>query len=124
MPVYLAVAAGGALGSLSRYGLDRLIERRTFSVLPWSTFTINLTGCFIVGIVVAVVVDRTHAPEWVRLGAVMGFLGGYTTFSTFAQEAYELLFGGHAGLGVAYALGSVTACVLAVSAGTAIGRAL
>ena len=44
MPVVLAVAAGGALGAAGRYGLDRLIERRSFAVFPWSTFTINVSG--------------------------------------------------------------------------------
>src|SRR3954468_22055589 len=120
MPVYLAVAAGGALGSLSRYTLDRLIERRVVAVFPWSTFTINVTGCLLVGAVIAALVDRHHTPEWLRVGLVMGFLGGYTTFSTFGQETYELLRGGHAGVGVVYAVGSVTAGVLAVALGTAI----
>jgi CrcB protein len=124
MPVFLAVAAGGALGSLSRYGLDRLIERRSAAVFPWSTFTINVTGCLLVGAVVAALVDRHHTPEWLRIGLVMGFLGGYTTFSTFSQETYELLRGGHATVGVVYALGSLVVGVLAVGLGTMIGRAL
>ena len=124
MPVYLAVAAGGALGSLTRYGVDRAIERRVASVFPWSTVTINVTGCVLVGAVVAALVDRHHTPEWLRVGLVMGFLGGDTTFSTFGQESYELLRGGHAGVGLVYAAGSVGVGVLAVALGTTIGRAL
>ena len=124
MPVFLAVAAGGALGSLSRYAVDRLIERRVASVFPWSTFTINVTGCLIVGALVAALVDRHKTPEWLRVGMIMGLLGGYTTFSTFGQESYELLRGGHAGVGVVYALGSLVVGVLAVALGTMIGRAL
>jgi fluoride exporter len=122
MPVYLAVAAGGALGSISRYGLDRLIERRTASVFPWSTFTINVTGCLVVGVVIAALVDRHHTPEWLRVGLVMGFVGGYTTFSTFGQETYELLRGGQAGIGLVYALGSLAVGVAAVALGTLVGR--
>src|SRR3954452_780237 len=87
MPIFLAVAVGGALGSISRYSLDRLIERRVAAVFPWSTFTINVTGCVLVGAVVAALVDRHNTPEWLRFGLVMGFLGGYTTFSTFGQES-------------------------------------
>ena len=121
MPVFLAVAAGGALGSLSRYAVDRLIERRVASVFPWSTFTINVTGCLVVGAVVAALVDRHNTPEWLRVGLIMGVLGGYTTFSTFGQESYELLRGGHAGVGVVYALGSLVVGVLAVALGTMIG---
>jgi CrcB protein len=124
MPVFLAVAAGGALGSLSRYAVDRLIERRVASVFPWSTFTINVTGCLVVGALVAALVDRHNTPEWLRVGLIMGVLGGYTTFSTFGQESYELLRGGHAGVGVVYAVGSLVAGVIAVALGTMIGRGL
>ena len=49
MPIGLSVAFGGALGALARYGLDRLIERRSASLFPWSTFTINVTGCLLAG---------------------------------------------------------------------------
>jgi CrcB protein len=124
MPIYLAVAVGGALGSFSRYSVDRLIERRVASVFPWSTFTINITGCLVVGALVAALVDRHNTPEWLRVGLVMGVLGGYTTFSTFGQESYELLRGGHAGVGAVYALGSLVVGVLAVALGTVIGRAI
>ena len=124
MPVFLAVAAGGALGSLSRYAVDRLIERRVASVFPWSTFTINVTGCFLAGVVVAALVDRHDAPAWIRTGAVVGFLGAYTTFSTFAQESRDLLVGGHLSLALADTVGSVVVGVLAVVAGSGVGRML
>jgi CrcB protein len=124
MPVILAVAFGGALGTLSRYAVDRLIERRVASVFPWSTFTINVTGCLVVGAIVAALVDRRNTPEWLRIGLIMGVLGGYTTFSTFGQESYELLRGGHAGVGIVYAAGSLVVGLCAVALGTMIGRAL
>jgi CrcB protein len=124
MTLSLAVAVGGALGSLSRYGMDRLIERRVASVFPWATFAINISGCVVVGAVIAALVDRHHTPEWLRVGMVMGVLGGYTTFSTYGQESYELLRGGHAAVGVVYAAGSVVIGVLAVALGTIIGRSV
>jgi CrcB protein len=124
MPLSLAVAVGGALGALARYGLDTLIERRSFAVFPWSTFTINATGCLLIGLVVAVAVDRHQLPAWIRLGLVVGVLGGYTTFSTFAQETLDLLEAGRLGLASAYSLGSIVTGVLAVLAGTLLGRAL
>ena len=123
MPVVLAVALGGAAGSLARYGLDRFIERRSFAVFPWSTFTINATGCLLIGLVVAALVDRDHTPAWLRLGLVMGVLGGYTTFSTFAQETLDLIEEGRLDVGAFYAFGSLAVGVLAVFIGMQIGRA-
>ena len=58
MPSAVAVAVGGAFGALSRYLVDRFIEAREFGLFPWSTFTINLSGCFVVGVVIAALVDR------------------------------------------------------------------
>jgi protein CrcB len=90
VPVALAVMLGGALGALARYGLDSLIEHRAFSVFPWSTFLINVSGCFVAGAVVAALVDRHHLPPALRVGIVVGFLGAYTTFATFEQETVDL----------------------------------
>lgn len=59
-------------------------------MFPWSTFTINVSGCLIVGGIIGALVDRHHTPAWLRLGLVMGLLGGYTTFSTFSQETLDL----------------------------------
>ena len=87
MPVIVGVALGGALGASARYSLDRLIEQRSFSIFPWATFAINISGCFLIGLIGASLVDRHHLPAWIRIGMVVGVIGGYTTFSTFAQEA-------------------------------------
>jgi len=76
MVVALAVGVCGAIGALSRYGLDAAIERRTESVFPWATFVINVSGCLAVGFVIAALVDRHRTPQWLRgerrilLGAV------------------------------------------------------
>jgi fluoride ion exporter CrcB/FEX len=66
MLLALAVAVGGAAGALARYGLDRVIEHHVFTVRPWSTFVINVTGCFLAGVTIAALVDRHHLPGWVR----------------------------------------------------------
>ena len=124
MPVYLAVAVGGAVGALARYGLDRLIERRSEAVFPWSTFTINVTGCLVIGAVIAALVDRHRTPLWLRLGLTVGVVGGYTTFSTFAQETLDLIEENHLAVAAAYSLGSIAVGVAAVYLGMLIGRTL
>jgi fluoride exporter len=91
MATIAAIAAGGLLGALARYGVDVGIERRSAAVFPWSTFMINLSGCFLVGVLIAAVVDRHSAPQWLRVGLVVGFCRAYTTFSTFAQESLGLV---------------------------------
>jgi len=122
MGTVAAVALGGAVGAAARYGLDRLIESHVESVFPAATFTINVTGCAISALIVAVVVERLGAPSWLGLGANVGFVGAYTTFSTFAFEAYGLLQEGRALLAVVYAASSAVAGVAAIGAGTWLGR--
>jgi CrcB protein len=123
VPVVVGVALGGALGASARYGVDRLIERRTSSLFPLSTFAINITGCFAIGLLTAALVERQHLPAWIRVGLVVGVIGGYTTFSTFAQEALELGEVHRLAIASAYVAASVTIGIAAVYAGTLVGRA-
>ena len=124
MAVVLAIGVGGSLGAVSRYGIGEFVERRVVSVFPWDIFVVNMTGCLAVGILVSAVVDRHHTPEWLRLGLITGFVGAYTTFSTFSQDLHDL---GQARQFAVLSLNlaaSVCGGVLAVSAGTWIGRML
>ena len=107
MPVIFGVALGGAFGASARYLLDRFLEQHTESVFPWSTFTINVTGCLLIGVVIEQLVDRHHLPAWIRVGIVVGVLGGYTTFSTFSQEIFSLLESKDGALALTYAGASV-----------------
>ncbi len=122
MSVILGVTAGGALGALSRYGVDAFVERRTDAVFPWATFLINVSGCLAVGFLIAAIVDRHRAPEWLRVGLVLGFCGGYTTFSTFAQEALDLLETGKGAVAFAAIAANVLLGLAAVFVGLRIGR--
>ena len=124
MPVIVGVALGGALGASARYGLDHLIEQRSDSVFPWATFAINLSGCFLIGLVSATLIDRHHLPAWVRVGLVMGVIGGYTTFSTYAQEALDLVDARDVAEAVAYIGGSVLLGIVAVYLGRNLGRTI
>ncbi len=122
MPVVLAVAFGGGLGAVARFGLDSLFEHRIDSLFPWSTFAINVSGCFLNGLLVAVVVDALGAPSWLSRGLIVGFLGAYTTFSTFGSETYELTEIGHWGFAIANVAASAAVGVAAVALGQALGR--
>src|SRR5262245_27941347 len=122
MSLVLGVAVGGAFGVLSRYGVDSFIERHTESVFPWATFAVNISGCLAVGFIIAALVDRHRAPHWIRAGLVMGFCGGYTTFSTFAQETLDLLEEDRGLIAFASVAASVLVGLAAVWAGARLGR--
>jgi CrcB protein len=124
MPVIVGVALGGALGASARYLVDLAIEQRSFSIFPWATFTINLTGCFLIGVITETLVDRHHLPAWLRVGLVVGVIGGYTTFSTFAQESLTLLEARDITVSLLYVAGSVSAGIAFVYLGALAGRAL
>jgi CrcB protein len=122
--VIVGVALGGALGASARYLLDHAIEQRSFSIFPWATFTVNITGCFLIGVITAALVDRHHLPAWIRVGLVLGVIGGYTTFSTFAQEELGLIDAHDTAVALAYALGSIGLGIAAVYVGQLVGRTL
>jgi CrcB protein len=122
MFVIFGVAVGGALGAVSRYGVDSFVDRRSGIAFPLSTFVVNVVGCLAVGFIIAALVDRHRTPEWLRIGLVMGFCGGFTTFSTFAQETLDLVHGDDWLVAAASVVGSVGLGVFAVAVGLRLGR--
>ena len=121
----LAVFVGGGLGALCRYGVA-LGARRAWpaAVFPWGTFVVNVTGCFLLGLLGAVFAARAGLPEPARLGATTGFLGGLTTFSTFGHESVGLLTGGAPAVGVANLVANVAVGLCAAGAGLWLGGRL
>jgi fluoride exporter len=119
----LLLSTGGALGVNARYWLAVWIDRRAAPTFPWATFTINVSGSFAIGLVTALLARWVPHPH-ARLFVVVGFLGGYTTFSSFSLEALALMQRGALGLSLAYMGGSVVSGFLAVVLGAALGQAL
>jgi CrcB protein len=124
MRTSLVIGVAGALGAVSRHQLESIVNRHWGDVFPWGTFAVNVSGSFVLGVLVGVFAYRLGVPLWLQAGATVGFLGAYTTFSTFAQESRDLLVGGHVSLAVVNATASVVAGLLAVGVGTGLGRML
>lgn len=104
----LCVLAGGGVGSLTRYLIGRAIVQR-FPNSPFAvgTFVINVSGSFLIGLLMTFIVERLHLGHAWQLVLVVGFLGGYTTFSSFEYDAYLATRGGHAWIALLYLLSSV-----------------
>lgn len=90
---YLAVAFGGALGAMARYLITYSFISKIFAPFPFATFFINLSGSFLIGFILTLVVERYAISDYWRLFLAVGFLGAYTTFSTFEFETLSLVRG-------------------------------
>lgn len=124
MPVALWVALGGAIGAVLRYVLNIGIAKVAGSDFPWHTMLINITGSFVMGVLVALMAQRWNVSNEVRAFLTTGILGGYTTFSSFSLD-FAVLFERKAyAMAGAYALGSVVISLIAVFLGMALARAL
>ncbi|MEA2686580.1 MAG: fluoride exporter [Actinomycetota bacterium] len=119
--ILLVIAAGGALGTLARYGVARLVTVAP-DAFPWATFWTNVSGSLVLGAVLTVLIRRHPTATHVRAFVATGFLGAYTTYSTFAVETVLLSKDGNVPLACIYAAASLVAGFGAVVAGIAIGR--
>jgi CrcB protein len=118
------VAIFGAAGAVSRYALDGWISDLTHGQFPWGTFVVNLLGAFALGLVVAVTMERLLPhPNW-RTALGIGYLGSFTTFSTYAYESVKLAEDGALGLALLNSVGMLALGLLAAFSGLALGRAL
>ena len=124
MPTAIGIAVAGAFGALARYGLEGFVSRRTPGAFPWGTFVVNMTGSFALGLLFTLFTERMSVDPWLRSTLTIGFLGAYTTFSTFSLETYRLISDGALGLALANSLGSLGAGLTAVYLGVVLGRAL
>jgi len=85
------IAIFGAVGTLLRYGIQGVVQVGTGTTFPWGTLLINLTGCFLLGLIGQLTLNRMMiSPDW-RVAITVGFFGGYTTFSSFGWETAKML---------------------------------
>jgi CrcB protein len=119
---YLWVGLGGALGSIARYAVGLWIYERMGTRFPYGTFIINISGCFIIGLALTVLDTHITLPHEWRLAFPIGFVGAYTTFSTFEYETLRLFQNGQAFMALLYVTLSVLVGFASVWAGVVAGR--
>lgn len=124
MSKYLIIAVGGAIGSMLRFWVGAYVSGRMGARFPYGTFVINVTACFLIGLVMTVLTEKTQwSPNW-RYLIPIGFLGGYSTFSSFEYETFRVFQNSEllvAGLNVVLSVGIG---FLAVWLGVVTGKAI
>jgi fluoride exporter len=118
------IGLGGFAGAIARYLVDGAVADRTGGGFPWGTLVINVSGSFLLGLLFALSAERAVLPAEIRGPLMIGFLGAYTTFSTFMLESWRLVESGAYGPALANLGGSLVLGLVAVVAGLTLGRAL
>ena len=121
MTPLISVALGGAIGASARYLTGLAVLRVSSTGLPWATLTVNVTGSFLMGL--AFVILGQSAPKWMPL-FMTGILGGFTTFSAFSLDAFQLYERGQTGAALGYVAASVILSILALIAGISLARSI
>src|SRR3954470_18137964 len=119
----LLVALGGAIGSAARYLVGAFIANRFGPDFPWGTFIVNVSGSFLIGVILSFV-GGGQLPAGARPFLAVGIMGGYTTFSTYNHETLQLIQDGEFGAATFNTLGQAVAGLIAVYLGVVLGRAV
>ena len=123
MPIPIAIALGGALGSWLRYVISIEVTQRA-GMIGAGTFAVNLVGAFLLGLLLGLVESRfPNTPRWVGSGLSIGVLGGFTTFSSYTLDAIRQVEDGQWPLAIAYVTGTVVLGLAAAIGGLMLGRA-
>lgn len=118
----LAVAFGGALGSVCRLLCGAWVASFAGKSFPWGTMSVNVIGSLLIGLVYVLLLEKFRAPEiWTHL-LIIGVLGGFTTFSAFSLDTVSMLSQGEVIEAFAYVLGTVTLCLLSTATGLWLAR--
>ena len=124
MQQLLFIAAGGAGGAVARYLLANWVHGAVPHAMPWGTLLVNVLGSFCIGVLYVLIAEKLVLhPNWSSV-LMVGFLGAFTTFSTFSLETVVLLDKGQTLLAAGYMLASVSVCVAAAAAAIAVTRSL
>lgn len=121
---YLAVAVAGFFGAVTRAVLGNAIKLLVVSAFPWGTFIVNITGCFILSFFLRLTLERLEINPRLRLAIGTGFLGAYTTFSTFAVDSIVLVKSHEMWVSLVYIVGTPVGCTVLALAGAVAGNAL
>lgn len=124
MSRYLLIAGFGAAGAVCRYAVDRWVSDVSGGQFPWGTLTVNVVGAFLLGVLVALATERLLVDENWRIALGIGFLGSFTTFSTFAYESVRLAEDSAWLLTAANVFGMIALGLTAAIAGLAVGRTI
>jgi CrcB protein len=124
MQAYLAIAIGGILGCWARYAMTNFIQAVYGRDFPYATLSINVLGSFLMGFFFIETLERLTISPYFRIGILTGFLGGFTTFSTFAMETFLLVEQGERGKSILYVALSLVLGFLAAFGGAYIARNL
>ena len=119
---WIAIAIGGALGAMARYGVSTLVFDASAQRFPYATLSVNVLGSFAMGFLFVIIAEKAMLPPVMRSMLMVGFLGAFTTFSTFSLDALGLWQNGHLLMALVYALGTVVLCLAAVGLGVWLTR--
>ena len=124
MMSFIWVAIGGAIGSLLRFSVNIATPRFLGQDFPWATLTVNILGSLVMGFFAAFLAEKYADQSDLRLFLLTGVLGGFTTFSAFSLDVFNLVQRGENSMALVYAIASVAFSIIAVFAGFMISRAI
>ncbi len=124
MSIYIAIAAGGSLGAVSRYWMSASTYQWLGQGFPYGTLMVNLLGSLVMGFLSVLLVHRFQVSEEIRMGLLAGFLGSFTTFSTFAMDTLQLAANDAMLKAIIYVLFSALLCILGAWAGLVTAKQL
>lgn len=122
MRMLLLASAGGAIGAGARFAVTQWFAANGWATYPWATLLINVTGSALMGLTVGILMSRAELPSELRVFLATGILGGYTTFSAFSLEVWQLAERGETGAAMAYIAASVVLSIAGLGVGLLAAR--